>query len=206
MKKAILLLCLSLAAISSQAVVAFNTFGPGDSTKTFGWGFGDLRDTRIANQFTSSVTGQLNTIELKLLRSSGGNGIATVSLFQDSGNDIGALMREYTVNVTSAGIKTITNSDPSLQLVAGGKYWIETKAAAGSGVYSGWYINNQTITGLQKFGAVLGTSANPTSTYNVGSAELGAFRVDVTPVPEPTSMVAMGLFAAMTALRRRKAN
>lgn len=206
MKKQIALLCFSLAAVSSQATIVFNTFGPGDSTLVQGWGFGDLFDTRVASQFTSSGTGTLDVIKIKL-QASGGSGISTISLFEDSGNDIGSLMATYTVDVTTAGVKTITNTDPSIELVAGGKYWLEAKSAVGSGVYSGWNQNNQSIRGFLKFGAVLGNANNPTSTYNVGNnAILPGFSVEVSPVPEPASMLALGLVASAVAVRRRKKN
>lgn len=201
MNKLISILCFSLAAISSQAVVAFNTFGPENSAKSFGWGFGDIRDARIASQFTSSVTGTLTTIDLMLQRSTT-PGIATISLFQDSGNDIGTLLGVFSADVTSAGVKTLTNSNPSLELVAGNKYWIEAKSTAGSNLYSGWYINNQGVNGLIKFGSVEGSLGNPTSTYKVGPAELPAFRVNVAPVPEPSTLACLA--AGSLLLRRRK--
>ena len=201
MNKLISLLCFSLAAVTSQAVVAYNTFGPENSTKSFGWGFGDIRDARIASQFTPSVTGTLTTIEMRLQASST-PATATISLFKDSGDDIGALIAEFSSDLTTGGLKTLTNSNPSIELVAGTKYWIEAKSTAGSGLYSGWYINNQGVTGLIKFGSVAGTLANPTSTYKVGPAELTAFRVNVAPVPEPSTLACLA--AGSLLMRRRK--
>lgn len=201
MNKLISILCFSLAAISSQAVVAFNTFGPENSSKSFGWGFGDIRDARIASQFTSSVTGTLTTIDLMLQKSTT-PGVATISLFQDSGNDIGTLLGVFSADVTAAGVKTLSNSNPSLELVAANKYWIEAKSTAGSGLYSGWSLNNQGVNGLIKFGNVEGSLGNPTSTYKVGPAELPAFRVSVAPVPEPSTLACLA--AGSLLLRRRK--
>jgi hypothetical protein len=201
MKKEMALICFSLAAASSHAIVTFSTFGPGDTAGPVGWGFGDLSDTRAASQFTSSHTGSLDFIKMRV-QAGGGNGIGTVSLFRDSGNDIGALMSVFTVDVTDGGLKTITNLNPNIQLVQGQKYWIEAKTPIGSGVYSGWNQNNQSIRGLLKFGAVNGSAGN---TYNVGSnAILPAFSVGVQAVPEPSTLAAMGLFATFTALRRRR--
>lgn len=114
-------------------------------------------------------------------------------------------MASYTTLVSAGGVTTFGNSDPSIQLIAGNKYWIEAKTAVeGNNLYAGWFINNQGVNGLIKFGAVRGTAANPTSTYAVGPAELPAFRVNV--VPEPSTLAAMGGFVAFAALRRRKAN
>jgi hypothetical protein len=173
MKKTLVLISLWLMVVSSQAVVAFNSFGPGDASKTFGWGFGDVKDTRIASQFTAMVSGTLTSLDLKLL-GSGTPGTVRVSLFEDAGNDTGSLMTVLTTRASSAGIKVVTNSDPNIRLVAGRKYWIEMKSDAGSGVYSGWYINNQNIRGSIKFGAV------GQGSYKVGSnSEIPAFRVNV---------------------------
>lgn len=206
MKKTITLICFSLAAVSSQAVVTFNTFGPGDTTKSFGWGFGDIRDARIASQFTPTVSGTFESLTMKLLPSTTPAN-ATISLFEDAGNDIGLLKTSFVSLIGPGGLTVFTNSNPSIQLTAGNKYWIEAKTtAAGSNLYSGWSVNNQGIRGITKFGAVLGSFSNPTSTYTVGSnAELPAFRVTVAPVPEPSTLAAMGLFTAFTAMRRRKA-
>lgn len=199
MKRCIALLCFPLAVASCQATVTFSTFGPDDSALSFGYGFGDILDTRIANQFTSSHTGSLDFIKLRT-QASAGNGI--ISLYRDSGDDIGGLMAQFTVDLTTAGVKTLTNTDPSIQLVSGEKYWIECSSAIGSGVYSGWLRNNQSINGRIKFGQI---NASPSSTYTAGSGALSAFSVNVTPVPEPFTLAAMGMFSALIARRRLKA-
>ncbi len=177
MKKLSSLLCLSLVVASSQAYLAFNTFGAGESAKVQGWGFGDIKDTRIAAQFTASKTGVLNFIKMKMQKSGDGKRhFATISLFEDNGNDIGTLMATFTVDLRTAGVKTFTNNDRGVRLIGGRKYWIEAKAAAGSTVYSGWNENDQGRTGLIKFGQV---EAKPNSTYRVGGGALPAFSVDV---------------------------
>lgn len=111
MKKTIAMICFSLAAVSSQAVVTFNTFGPGDTTRTFGWGFGDIRDTRFATQFSPTVSGTLESIVLAVQRSTTPAN-ATISLFEDSGNDIGTLMTSF---VTFVGPGGITRSQVQIQ-------------------------------------------------------------------------------------------
>lgn len=202
MKRTLLSLCLLLTAMSSQAVVVFNTFGNGDSTKTFGYGFGDVQDTRIATQFTPTETGTLDTVVIKLLPSATAAN-ATISLFEDSGNDIGSLMTIFTTLVSSGGLTTFTNSNSNIQLNAGNKYWIEAKTTViGSGLYSGWYTNNQGVIGLNKFGNLSGSKPN----YQVGTAEVPALRVTAMPVPEPTTLVALSLLASVAAIRRRKTN
>ncbi len=203
MKRAIGLIGLLFAAMSSQAaVVAFTTHGPAFSAKTQGWGYGDIKDTRIASQFTSSISGALHSIALNL-QSGSGTKLAAVSLFKDSGNDIGSLLAIFQADVSTGGLKILNNSNPDLQLVSGEKYWIEASAAIGSGMYGAWNENNQGIRGYLKFGQV---NQTPTSTYSITSnGSLPAFTVNVTPVPEPSTLVAMGLFASMTALRRRRA-
>lgn len=177
MKKPISLLCLCLVVASSQAFLVFNTFGTGESAKVFGWGFGDIKDTRAAAQFTASKTGVLNFIKMKLLRSGDGKrNFATISLFEDNGNDIGTLKATFTADLRTAGVKTFMNNDRRVRLIGGRKYWIEAKSAAGSGVYSGWSQNDQGRTGLIKFGQL---EAEPSSTYRVGEGTLPAFSVDV---------------------------
>jgi hypothetical protein len=172
MKKQFASVCLLILAISSQAQIAFNTFGPGDATKAFGWGFGDIRDARAASQFTSMESGTLSDIVLKLQGSSTAAS-ATISLFHDSGNDIGTLLTNFTTVISTGGMTTFTNTDPNVKLISGNKYWIEAKTTTvGSGLYSGWFVNSQGIKGPFKFGNVGGTSLNPNSTYNVGNAFL----------------------------------
>lgn len=196
MKKTITLLCFSVAAVTSHAQVAFDTFGAGNSSLSFGWGFGDIRDTRFATQFTAAQSGQLTSIELALQASATAAG-ATFSVFNDASDDIGSLVTVFTPVISTAGLYTLTNSNPSIQLTAGDKYWIEAKTSVlGSSLYSGWRQNNQSIFGRTKFGQVLGSSAsNTTSTYTIStSSRLPAFRVNVAqPVPEPASMAALGL-------------
>ncbi len=202
MKRAIGLFGLFFAAMTSQAVVvAFSTHGPAFSAKTQGWGYGDIKDTRIASQFSPSISGALHSIALSL-QSGSGTKVTKVSLFKDSGNDIGSLLAIFEADVSTGGLKTLNNSNPDLQLVSGEKYWIESSAAIGSGMYGAWNENNQGIRGFMKFGQV---NQTPNSTYNVGpNGSLPAFTVNVTPVPEPSTLLAMGFFASMTALRRRK--
>lgn len=181
MKKLSSLLCLALVVASSQAYLIFNTFGPGESAKNWGLGFGDIKDTRVAAQFTASKTGVLNFIKLSMQKSGNGKShFATISLFEDNGNDIGSLMTTFTIDLRSAGVKTVMNHDRRVRLISGRKYWIEAKAAAGSQVYAGWNTNNQGQRGLVKFGQV---EDKPNSTYKVGSGELPAFSVDVTARP-----------------------
>lgn len=203
MNKLFTLLSFSFVAVSSQATIVFSSFGPGDSAKNNSWGFGDLHDARIASQFTSSAAGSLDVIKLSL-RTSTGTKIGKISLYEDSGNDIGALLGSFEVDLTTTGVKTIKNSNPSIMLLAGSKYWLEASSAIGSGVYSGWNINDQNMNGLIKFGAVNGTSQNPTSTYKVGNGALTAFSVQV--VPEPSTLIVMGSMMGLGIIRRRKAN
>ncbi len=175
MMKHIAVGCVLLSAVASQAQVAFDTFGTGNSTGGSGWGFGDLDDTRIASQFTSASTGTLSAITMRLQRSSTPAN-ATITIFQDSGNNIGAAMARFSVRVSTGGLVTIRSSNPNNQLIAGRKYWLEVKTTvAGSGLYSGWSWNNRTIRGLIKFGKAAGQKPS----YAVGNGVLPAFRVEV---------------------------
>lgn len=181
MHKFIPVLCLSIASVFSHATVTFNTFGPGNTSKAFGWGFGDLRqETRLSAQFTPTVSGALTTLELKLLKSTTAGNVK-VSVFKDSGNDLGSVVTTVDIVVSAAGIYTVTNTKPGAHLFAGQKYWIETRAMIGSSVYSGWNTNNQGVSGPIKFGTV-----TTDGTYGSGGvAELPAFRVNVRPFRNP---------------------
>jgi len=189
-------------AIPARAGIVFDDFAPGDKFNPVdGYVVSGGSDgvLRVAAQFTAAASGELSSIRLALAYIAGTNDF-TVSLLTDDGDSPGATVLE-SISLTDAPTyggayspETVTSLlHPSL--VSGTRYWVEVAAAAPSTMGT-WNFNTTGANGL-----VFQTG------NGVAPATLPAFAVDVTAVPEPSSLTLCGVAmacAAGRALRRRE--
>jgi hypothetical protein len=200
-----LVFALSLVASAANAQLAFSSFGPGD-TYTVGSGATISGPTSIpgmwtqASQFTSSATGILDQVRVVSFYAAG-TGNLHVTLHDDNGGNIGNWFIDWSYNDTTSGdhITTLTNPFNNIVLNAGQTYWMRASAEA-----SMWHGFNRAVNTVP-LGRVAWSQDGNNWNYANNSQHM-AFDVTVRPVPEPGTMIALGLGAsALLARRRRKA-
>jgi len=179
-------------------VVVFNSFGPGNTHTTTGWGVsgagysGGYRGQ--AEWFVPGISGDLSSVEVALFRHSG-SGLSNFYLTQDNGGIPGPILEVY-LNVLSTGGLLALNSVNQPLLDAGAKYWVCAEPAD-STTSSGWYENNQ---GLAR-GFAFERSKWGWS-FTADAVPNAAFRVSVTPVPEPSTWALLVLAGCFLTVRR----
>ncbi len=186
-------------AVSAFADVAFSTFGPGDSyIPTGGYIVGGNQDLILGAQFTAQVSGTLLSVEFATTTRAAGS--ISILLREDESNEAGPIIMDHTVAAPPVGdpakIVKLSNSLTFITLTAGRKYWIEARGI-GTGLDSLWHFSNQ---------SGLGRTSSEGAAFNKFYQDdqiMPAFRVNV--VPEPASMVALGL-GALALIRNRRKN
>lgn len=182
----------------SHAAVLYSNLGPGDSfIANSGLVAGACCDP-TGLQFTAAASGVVSSVDVAMGVINAPTPITvTFGLYSDSGSDrLGDLLETFTVVVNSPSLITglSTGALSSLAaLAAGSEYWLVVQDAQGENL--AWGFNNTGATGglLQS-----GTYWSPPP------ADLGAFRVNGSAIPEPTSAMLLGLgLAALIAARRR---
>lgn len=209
--------CGSLAAADGRAAVIYNTFGDGNSYdggnpivissggSFFGQNYGF---SWLAVPFTAPYNCSLNSVSLSTYYYANTNAM-TVQIMADTGSGLPGTTLE-TINsgfgvppavLTFEGPTTYTPTvETSLTnpvLTAGQTYWVSVGAIGdGLGI---WNANNQGITAsIAHYGG--------SSFYgweHSGTLTIPAMSVDVTPLPEPAAMAALGL-SLFTLTRRRR--
>lgn len=195
-----------VAALAStgNAIVAFSNFGPEyaydlQSGWTVSGPTSDFPTQVVAFQFTALASGLVTDVKIPLGHVAGTN-IGQVILYNDSGtNTIGNRRATWTQSLAEFGspdLLNLVNTDQSLILVAGAKYWLGTHYVVDD-TWDAW--NFTTLTDEQ----FAGFSYDGGDTYDYGmQLPAGAFEVNV--VPEPTSLVALGAGFGLAAIRRRR--
>lgn len=191
--------------------VIYSNFGPGmtfDTTSGHSWtinGFLGLGTGQqaIAHQFRPSGSYTFTDAQVALLLLSGPSSIA-VFLQEDSGGLPGAVLEEIDViGLTAVPTVTVANSVLRPELQDGTLYWL-TVVAGAPGVRAGWSWNSigDTSTGTN-FASTQGGSPVGPWTLNAGLTR-GAFQIDGTPVPDPSTWALLGTgLAGLLTMRRR---
>jgi hypothetical protein len=203
MKRTLTVLALAGLAIAANAQIAYTNFLPGDVYQP-GTGYSlsgpsNAGPQIVGMQFTSGLSGVLDTIRFANFYSSGDPG-HLVSLYNDNGsNQQGSLITAWSYNDSNPAnhITTVTNGFSSITLTAGQKYWVYVAVTTdGNGAWN--FADASIPPGL------ISWSTNNGATYNYSTTQMSAFEVAV--VPEPATLGALGLgLAALLARRRKKA-
>ena len=197
----ILVLCIG----SVQADVVYSNFGPENPFQTggIGWSIGPMT---LAMPFTvSGGNFTLNSIEIAGYYATGGSAVQ-LSLFS---NDDSLGYSAPGSEVDNLGTKDLPHLEPALvefnatkhaPLQDGQTYWVV--AAPGEGTEATWCCTQDTCGDA----AAIGGSLSSWYVMSTSFPPVSAFRVNGSPVPEPTAAVAaLGLLApAGFIFRRRK--
>ena len=206
---ALTIVCAAQGAAAQS--VAFSTFGPDNNNATYGYNPGagwtvsgasafGLGEHDVANQFVASATGILSDIQFPLGQV-GGTGYCQIQLLSDAdgsvGNVLGTWASTSTFSFPGWGYPGGAGGGPSIQINSGTSYWIEFSGQnPSSDIDMIWNYNDQGATGLAA------TDTGGGWSYHSGST-LGAFKVTVTPNPEPASVICLAVGAVCIGRRRK---
>ncbi|MGO9137210.1 MAG: PEP-CTERM sorting domain-containing protein [Syntrophales bacterium] len=200
---------LFLLASSWCYAAAYSNLGPGGTyNQSSGWTIGYPGVGFIqGDQFSPTATATLSDIEIALSYISG-TGSSYVTLYNDNSGLPGSALESWTVT-NSALLPVFGNSATALYtltsvvnplLNAGTEYWLI--ASADSAVWDAW---NQTSPGVySNHYCTPGTDCGGGPIFSGGQWVMGAFEINGARVPEPTTMLLLGLGLIGLAGVRRK--
>jgi len=144
------------------------------------------------------TSGNLSTITLAMF-TQGGSGRANFFMAQDNGSGTpGTILESYQNILSPNGLLTLNSSSQPL-LQAGVKYWLCAEPADSTTV-NGWFENNQSyMPGFAFERSQWGWTAFTDTAHAPPS---GVFRVNVTPIPEPSTVGLAGLGLCLLTFRR----
>jgi hypothetical protein len=199
----------SPVSASNGPVLVYNSFGPGGTYSNQRWivegTLGSHGFQGHAESFVPGISGYLYQIQLATLVQNG-LPFSNVTIAQDNGSGVpGSVLESFTGQPnTINGVVTI-NSAATPLLQAGQEYWLTDEAFDPTTV-TGWYQNNQGLTGGAAF-----ETAGANTWFNLGAAGSAdsVFSISVIPAPEPSSagllLLASGLFTVYVRRRARRA-
>lgn len=188
-------------------VLAYNSFGTGFSYSNLRWVVSGSASQYgyqgHAESFVSGVSGYLSQIRLATIVE-GGTPDSNFFIAQDNGSGLpGSILESYSdVLDSNNGLLTLNSvTDPLLQ--AGQKYWLCDEPNS-SGTLTGWYENNQGLTGNDAFETT--GSGGSWTWFNLGSSGStdSVFSISVVPVPEPATVGLLILGAGLLAGQCRR--
>jgi hypothetical protein len=189
--------------ITANAADAFTNYGPSgayDVTPGHAWLIGGPGGgtESIAEQFTSEISGSLDSVTVSLGYGSGGTSWVA-SLRNDNGADNVGLTTftswPFTFTAptsTGGGTITLPYVGPTISLVAGTKYWVAV--VAGSDDLTGAWWWNSTGDGAPTYRGRQSFSLDGGVTWtNFFTAPRAVFKVAVVPEPATLATIAIGL-------------
>lgn len=173
-----------VATRSAEAVVLFDTFGPGDTFEpTVGTVIADFQ--WVAAQFDPVQSAQLTSVEVPLFNDQGAAD-ATVTIYADSAGVPGAILDSATLSGFTDGIVTALMTGGVL-LNTGTNYWIGLSANSPNA--QAWRFTDPDVAGRRALSNNQGASW-----VGFDSTETTAFRVNGSvPVPATLALVGLGL-------------
>jgi hypothetical protein len=184
----ILLPAFQLAAFANP-ILAYNSFGSGDSYSSVHWlvegTSGPHGYQGHAEFFVPDISGYLDQIQVATDANivAGGQPYSNFFIAQDNGSGIpGSILESFDNISVPTGVLTI-NSVATPLLQAGQIYWLGDEPT-GPGTVTGWYENNQGLTGDDAFETI--GSGSWTNLGASGETD-SVFSISVTPVPEPSA-------------------
>lgn len=200
---ALLLPCgAATSAAASSPVVVFDSIGSGNFLNVV-WGITGASTSYgyrgQAEWFVPGISGNLSSFTLGTYRSAG-SGRSNFFIAADNGYGPGTILESYPNVLNNAnGLLTLTSSTKPL-LEAGVKYWICDEPYDSTTV-NGWFENG--INYIPGFAYERSQWSWTAFTDTAHSPPSGAFRVSVTPIPEP-QVAGPALLAAFAAVLRRR--
>jgi hypothetical protein len=202
-------LCLGIAANAADAFTNYGSSGAYDAAPSDAWLIGGPGGgaESIAEQFTSAVSGALDSVTVSLGYGSGGTSWVA-SLRNDNGADNVGLttftswtFTHTAPTSTGGGTITLPYTGPTISLLAGTKYWVAV--VAGSDDLSGAWFWNSTGDGAPVYRGRQSFSLDGGVTWtNFFTGPRSVFKVSVVPEPATLATFATGL-AGLVLSRRR---
>ncbi|MCW5942070.1 MAG: PEP-CTERM sorting domain-containing protein [Fimbriimonadaceae bacterium] len=155
----------------------------------------------LAQQFTSSATGNITDIKLSVQHQNGSAmQSGTMSVFNDSGNTMSGspiASVAFGASPTWDSTSLLTFGGLNIPVISGTSYWVQVNPSLTSDM--GWRIVPGSANGNI---AWAGNAASPPTYFNGPQAGM---TVEGTAVPEPMSLGALGI-GALGLLKRRRAS
>jgi hypothetical protein len=177
-------------AAARGAVIAEN-IGPGDSYQAGYYLLSNTPDIAVKFTVPVSLGYELDSVTLPMEYILSTNSY-TLSVNQDAGGVPGTAVETWTTS-GGPGLSTVSSVlDPVL--VSGQTYWLLANVSGDT--FMGWHLNDQ--------GATSHTYANDGPGWEPTAPTDVAFRITGTPVPEPTSALALASLLLLARKRPRR--
>jgi hypothetical protein len=181
--------CITIASATANTI--YSTFGPGDTYGDVVWPVGDYvagsnYNLSIVTPFTPTEEGYVESLEIAASYRYGTNNLTIDLTTDNAGLPSSTILDSFSfldIDPRPGGIYSQASLLKPL-LFSTDQYWLVATVELGSLI--GWYLNDIGATGVDAYELVTGTW--------VGTTEdtAPAFRLNGTPVPEPSTFLLLG--------------